>query len=92
VLDARFQPSRSRSRAGTSGWPRRGGWREGPARAGRGTGGSATESELAVVAAVVVARSEKGTAHRLGLSHSTVRLTPNVRASHWPRRPALECY
>ena len=30
VLGARQQPTRSRSRAVTSGWPRRGGWREGP--------------------------------------------------------------
>ncbi len=31
VSDARFQPSTFRSRAATSGWPRRGGWRERPA-------------------------------------------------------------
>jgi DNA-binding NarL/FixJ family response regulator len=35
--------------------------------------GRATDRELAVVAAVVVAGSEKAAAHRLGLSHSTVK-------------------
>ena len=43
------------------------------ARAGRGSGGTATDRELAVVAAVLVAGSEKAAAHRLGLSHSTVK-------------------
>jgi DNA-binding CsgD family transcriptional regulator len=33
----------------------------------------ATDRELAVVAAVVAAGSEKAAAHRLGLSHSTVK-------------------
>ena len=33
----------------------------------------ATDRELAVVAAVLVAGSEKEAAHRLGLSHSTVK-------------------
>ena len=33
----------------------------------------ATERELVVVAAVLVAGSEKAAAHRLGLSHSTVK-------------------
>jgi DNA-binding NarL/FixJ family response regulator len=33
----------------------------------------ATEREVAVVAAVLVAGSEKAGAHRLGLSHSTVK-------------------
>jgi len=33
----------------------------------------ATDRELAVVAAVLVAGSEKAAAHRLGLSHSTVK-------------------
>ncbi len=33
----------------------------------------ATERELVVVAAVLEARSEKAAAHRLGLSHSTVK-------------------
>jgi DNA-binding NarL/FixJ family response regulator len=42
-------------------------------RAGRGSGGTATDRELAVVAAVVAAGSEKAAAHRLGLSHSTVK-------------------
>ncbi len=51
-----------------SGLPRRGGWREGPPLAGR-----ATDREVVVVAAVVVAGSEKAAAHRLGLSHSTVK-------------------
>jgi DNA-binding NarL/FixJ family response regulator len=46
----------------------RAGWR--PARA---TLERATDRELAVVAAVVVAGSEKAAAHRLGLSHSTVK-------------------
>jgi DNA-binding NarL/FixJ family response regulator len=43
------------------------------ARAERGTGGIATERELVVVAAVIAAGSEKAAAHRLGLSHSTVK-------------------
>jgi DNA-binding CsgD family transcriptional regulator len=42
-------------------------------RAGRGSGASATDRELAVVAAVIAAGSEKAAAHRLGLSHSTVK-------------------
>ena len=51
-----------------SGWPRRGGWHESAAPAGR-----ATDREIAVVTAVLVAGSEKAAAHRLGLSHSTVK-------------------
>jgi DNA-binding CsgD family transcriptional regulator len=43
------------------------------ARAGGGSGGTATDRELAVVAAVIAAGSEKAAAHRLGLSHSTVK-------------------
>ena len=35
--------------------------------------GRATDRELAVVAAVIAAGSEKAAAHRLGLSHSTVK-------------------
>jgi DNA-binding CsgD family transcriptional regulator len=35
--------------------------------------GRATDREVGVVAAVVVARSEKAAAYRLGLSHSTVK-------------------
>jgi DNA-binding NarL/FixJ family response regulator len=35
--------------------------------------GCATEREVGVVAAVLVAGSEKAAAHRLGLSHSTVK-------------------
>ena len=42
-------------------------------RADRGFGGTATDRELAVVAAVIAAGSEKAAAHRLGLSHSTVK-------------------
>ncbi len=42
-------------------------------RAGRGSGGAATDREIGVVAAVLVAGSEKAAAHRLGLSHSTVK-------------------
>jgi DNA-binding NarL/FixJ family response regulator len=42
-------------------------------RAGRASGGFATERELAVVTAVIAAGSEKAAAHRLGLSHSTVK-------------------
>lgn len=42
-------------------------------RAGRGSGGTTTDRELAVVAAVVAAGSEKAASHRLGLSHSTVK-------------------
>ena len=55
-----------------SGWPRRGGWRESKASRGRGSR-AATDRELAVVAAVIAAGSEKAAAHRLGLSHSTVK-------------------
>jgi DNA-binding NarL/FixJ family response regulator len=43
------------------------------ARAGRRPGETATERELAVVAAVLATGSEKAAAHRLGLSHSTVK-------------------
>jgi DNA-binding NarL/FixJ family response regulator len=43
------------------------------ARAGRGSGGTATDREVLVVAAVLDAGSEKAAAHRLGLSHSTVK-------------------
>jgi DNA-binding NarL/FixJ family response regulator len=43
------------------------------ARSGRGSGGTATDRELAVVAAVIAAGSEKAAAHRLGLSHSTIK-------------------
>ncbi len=43
------------------------------ARARRGFGGTATDREIAVVAAVIAAGSEKAAAHRLGLSHSTVK-------------------
>ena len=50
-----------------SGWLRRGGWREERAS------GRATDSELRVVEAVLAAGSEKAAAHRLGLSHSTVK-------------------
>lgn len=39
----------------------------------RGVSVRATERELVVVAAVLVAGSEKAAAHRLGLSHSTVK-------------------
>ena len=35
--------------------------------------GRATEREVGVVAAVLIAGSEKAAAHRLGLSHSTVK-------------------
>jgi FixJ family two-component response regulator len=59
-----------------SGLPRQCSWREGPiARC-------ATDREVVVVAAVLVAGSEKAAAHRLGLSHSTVkRHRPNARSS-----------
>ena len=55
-------------------------------RAGRGSGGTATDREIAVVAAVIAAGSEKAAAHRLGLSHSTVKhhlanARTNVRAA-----------
>ncbi len=43
------------------------------ARVGQRSDGTATDRELAVVAAVVAAGSEKAAAHRLGLSHSTVK-------------------
>ena len=52
-----------------SGWLRRGGWRE----TWRRSAGRATDREVRVVAAVLVAGSEKAAAHRLGLSHSTVK-------------------
>ena len=38
-----------------------------------GPAGRATDREVGVVAAVVAAGSEKAAAHRLGLSHSTVK-------------------
>ena len=38
-----------------------------------GSRARATDREVAVVAAVLVAGSEKAAAHRLGLSHSTVK-------------------
>ena len=42
---------------------------------------SATEREVVVVAALLVAGSEKAAAHRLGLSHSTVKHHPaNARS------------
>ena len=41
--------------------------------AGRGSAGRATDREVGLVAAVLVAGSEKAAAHRLGLSHSTVK-------------------
>ena len=37
------------------------------------TAGCATDREVSVVAAVLTAGSEKAAAHRLGLSHSTVK-------------------
>ena len=37
------------------------------------TAGRATDREVGVVAAVLVAGSEKAAAHRLGVSHSTVK-------------------
>jgi DNA-binding CsgD family transcriptional regulator len=42
-------------------------------RSPRGSGGRATDREVRVVEAVLVAGSEKEAAHRLGLSHSTVK-------------------
>ena len=42
-------------------------------RAARGSAHRATDREVGVVAAVLVAGSEKAAAHRLGLSHSTVK-------------------
>lgn len=39
----------------------------------RGSAERATEREVGVVEAVLVAGSEKAAAHRLGLSHSTVK-------------------
>ena len=38
-----------------------------------GSAGRATDREIAVVAAVLAAGSEKAAAHHLGLSHSTVK-------------------
>ena len=42
-------------------------------RPSRRPAGRATDREVGVVAAVLVAGSEKAAAHRLGLSHSTVK-------------------
>ncbi|MBI3747614.1 MAG: hypothetical protein HY262_02005 [Chloroflexi bacterium] len=42
-------------------------------RRSRHPAGRATDREVGVVAAVLVAGSEKAAAHRLGLSHSTVK-------------------
>jgi DNA-binding CsgD family transcriptional regulator len=42
-------------------------------RSSRRPAGRATDREVGVVAAVLVAGSEKAAAHRLGLSHSTVK-------------------
>lgn len=42
-------------------------------RPSRRTAARATDREVGVVAAVLVAGSEKAAAHRLGLSHSTVK-------------------
>jgi len=42
-------------------------------RPSRRLGERATDREVVVVAAVLVAGSEKAAAHRLGLSHSTVK-------------------
>ncbi len=42
-------------------------------RRARATAERATDREVGVVAAVVAAGSEKAAAHRLGLSHSTVK-------------------
>ena len=42
-------------------------------RSPRRPAGRATDREVGVVAAVLVAGSEKAAAHRLGLSHSTVK-------------------
>jgi DNA-binding NarL/FixJ family response regulator len=42
-------------------------------RVGRGSAERATDRQIGVVAAVLVAGSEKEVAHRLGLSHSTVK-------------------
>ena len=39
----------------------------------RSAAASATDREISVVAAVVASGSEKAAAHRLGLSHSTVK-------------------
>lgn len=55
------------------GWPRRGWGRDGAGRADRAAAGRATEREVRVVVAVLATASEKAAAHRLGLSHSTVK-------------------
>lgn len=47
--------------------------RGGPGRVRARTRARATDRELAVVEAVLAAGSEKAAAHRLGLSHSTVK-------------------
>jgi DNA-binding transcriptional regulator YdaS (Cro superfamily) len=78
-----------------SGWPQPGGWHEGrdsswwrPARHGPRHSPAthdvaisrATDREVVVVAAVLVAGSEKAATHRLGLSHSTVKHPPGETA------------
>jgi DNA-binding NarL/FixJ family response regulator len=47
--------------------------RERMTRRSRHAAGRATDREVGVVAAVLVTGSEKAAAHRLGLSHSTVK-------------------
>jgi DNA-binding CsgD family transcriptional regulator len=51
----------------------RGGWRGGTCSGWSRTKRAATDREITVVAAVIAAGSEKAAAHRLGLSHSTVK-------------------
>ena len=50
------------------------------AAAPRGSANVATDREVGVVAAVLVAGSKKAAAHHVGLSHSTVQAPPGERA------------
>ena len=56
-----------------SGWPRRGGWRESPVSGGSTFRRDRHGPRARGGPAVVAAGSEKAAAHRLGLSHSTVK-------------------
>jgi len=83
-------PDGQRHAAGAAGAPR-----AGPQRMTRRpprTAGRATDREVGVVAAVLVAGSEKAAAHRLGLSHSTVKHhLANARPRSERRRLRSSC-
>ena len=74
-----------------SGWPRRGGWREVEWTDCSGSAGRATDREVRVVAAVL-RRVGEAAAHRLGLSHSTVKHhLANARSKVGARRRRSSC-